>query len=82
MAGLEIVAQRGCGGANLPYPGDYARESSETPILNAFCRVAPSDLFKRRAIVAAGVFLRASDLRSRTWTDVQARFFVPFFIRI
>jgi hypothetical protein len=26
--------------------------------------------------------LRASDLRSRTWTDVQARFFVPFFIRI
>jgi hypothetical protein len=51
-------------------------------MLNAFCRVAPSDLLKRRAIVPAGIFFRASDLSSRTWTDVQARLFDPFFIGI
>ena len=37
---------------------------SDTPMLNAFCRVGPSDRFI--AILAAGVFLRASDLSSRT----------------
>ena len=56
-----------------------ARELSDNPILNAFCRVAPSDLFKRRAIDRAGIFLRASDLRSRTCTDVQVRRFDAFF---
>ena len=55
------------------------RELSDNPILNAFWRVAPSDRFKRRAIDRAGIFLRASDLRSRTWTDVQVRLFDAFF---
>jgi len=48
--------------------------------MNAFCRVAPSDRFKRRAIVRAGIFFRASDLRSRSCTDVQGRLFVAFFM--
>ena len=61
---------------------DQARESSERPILSAFCRIAPSDLFKRRAIVAAGTFFRANDLSSRTCTDVQKRIFDPFFMSI
>ena len=56
-----------------------ARELSDNPIVNAFCRVAPSDLFKRRAIDRAGIFLRASDLRSRSCTDVQVRLFEAFF---
>jgi hypothetical protein len=61
---------------------DYQRESSESPILNAFCRVAPSVRFRDLAIFPAGVFFRASDFNSRTCSVVQARFFVPFFIRI
>jgi len=61
---------------------NYPRESSESPMLNAFCRVAPSDRFKRRAIDPAGTFFRASDLSSRTCTAVQARLFFPFFIGI
>jgi hypothetical protein len=80
--GLGIVAERGCGGADLPCLGDYVRESSDNPRLNALCRVAPSVRFKDRAISAAGVFFRASVFSSRTWTDVQARFFVPLLIRI
>jgi hypothetical protein len=51
-------------------------------MLSAFCRIAPSDLFKRRAIVAAGTFFRANDLSSRTCTDVQKRIFDPFFMSI
>ena len=50
MAGPELAAQ-----------GNYARESSDSPILNAFCRVAPSDRFSFLAIFAAGAFLRAID---------------------
>jgi hypothetical protein len=58
-----------------------ARESSDNPMLNAFCRVAPSVRFSVRAIFAAGVFLRAIVFSSRTCADVQARlFFDPFFI--
>jgi hypothetical protein len=57
-----------------------ALESSDSPMLNAFCRVAPSDRFNFLAILAAGVFFRASDLSSRTCTDVHERLFVPFFI--
>ncbi len=60
----------------------YARESSDNPILNAFWRVAPSVRFRVLAIFPAGVFFRASDFSSRTCTDVQARLFDPFFIRI
>ena len=59
----------------------YARELSDTPRLNAFCRVAPSVRFRVFAILFAGVFFLARVFSSRTCTDVQARlFFDPFFI--
>jgi hypothetical protein len=60
----------------------HQRESSDNPKLNAFCRVAPSVLFNFLAIRPAGVFLRAIVFSSRTWTDVQARLFDPFFMQI
>jgi hypothetical protein len=50
-----------------------ARESSDNPRLNAFCRVAPSVRFKALAILPAGVFLRAADFNSRTSADVHER---------
>jgi hypothetical protein len=43
-----------------------ARESSESPRLNAFCRVAPSVRFKLRAMLTAPVFFRASFFNVRT----------------
>jgi hypothetical protein len=43
-----------------------ARESSDNPRLNAFCRVAPSVRFKTLAIFRAGIFSRAADFSSRT----------------
>jgi len=52
-----------------------ARESSDKPRLNAFCRVAPSVRFKALAIFPAGVFLRAADFNSRTSADVHERRF-------
>jgi hypothetical protein len=53
------------------------RESSESPMLNAFCRVAPSVLFSFLAILDAGVFLFAMVFKSRTSPEVHARrFFV------
>ena len=52
-----------------------ARESSDKPILNAFCRVAPSLRFRFLAIFLAGVFLRAADFNSRTSEAVQERRF-------
>ena len=59
-------------------PEDFQeRESSESPMLNAFCRVAPSVLFSFLAILEAGVFLFAIDFSSRTSVEVHARrFFV------
>jgi hypothetical protein len=54
------------------------RESSESPMLNAFCRVAPSVLFNFLAILAAGVFLRAMVFSSRTSVEVHARRFFDF----
>jgi hypothetical protein len=47
-------------------------------MLNAFCRVAPSVLFNFLAILAAGVFLRAMVLSSRTSPEVHARRFFDF----
>jgi len=47
---------------------------------SAFCRIAPSVLFILLPIRPAGVFLRASDLSSRTCAEVHGRRFVPFFI--
>jgi hypothetical protein len=58
----------------------HTREFSDKPIESAFCRIAPTVLFILFPIFAAGVFFRASDLSSRTCTDVQGRLFVPFFI--
>jgi len=49
------------------------RESSESPMLNAFCRVAPSVLRSFLAIAAARDFLRAIVLSSRTSLEVHAR---------
>lgn len=55
------------------------RESSESPMLKAFCRVAPSDRRSFLAILPAGVFLRAIAFRSRTSPAVHAR---RFFARL
>jgi hypothetical protein len=57
------------------------RESSDRPILNAFCLVAPSVRFSVRAILTAGVFRRASDFSSRICAGVQARL-LDAFLRI
>jgi hypothetical protein len=51
------------------------RESSESPILKAFWRVAPSVLRSFLAICAALVFLRAIVFNSRTSLEVHARRF-------
>ena len=52
--------------------GDYARESSDNPILNAFCRVAPSVRCSDFAIFPAGVLRLAIVLRVRTCAELQA----------
>jgi len=58
------------------------RESSESPMLNAFCRVAPSVRRSFLAIADARVFLRANVLSSRTSPEVHARrFFFLFAIK-
>jgi hypothetical protein len=80
--GAEFAAKQKSWLQNSEASVHQPRESSDNPILNAFCRVAPSDRFNFLAILAAGVFLRASVFSSRTCTDVQARFFDPFFISI
>jgi hypothetical protein len=54
---------------------DQERESRESPMLNAFCRVAPSDRRSFLAILPAGVFLRAIVFRSRSSPAVHARRF-------
>ena len=54
---------------------DQERESRESPMLNAFCRVAPSDRRSFLAILPAVVFLRAIDFRSRSSPAVHARRF-------
>jgi len=55
------------------------RESSDSPMLNAFWRVAPSDRRNFLAILPAGVFLRAIVFSSRTSPAVHAR---RFFARL
>jgi hypothetical protein len=57
----------------------YPRESRDSPILNAFWRVAPSVRFIVRAIFAADILFLASDFSSRTCADVHARLFDVFF---
>src|SRR5258708_10861595 len=56
----------------LRLPG---RELSDTFNVRAFWRVAPSVRFSLRAMRAAGVFCRASDLSSRTSCAVHSRLF-------
>jgi hypothetical protein len=51
------------------------RESSDNPILNAFCRVAPSLRFRVRAMLAARLFFFASVFNVRTCAAVHARRF-------
>lgn len=51
------------------------RESSESPMLKAFCRVAPSVRRSLLAILAAVVFFFASVFSSRTSVAVHARRF-------
>jgi hypothetical protein len=52
-----------------------ARESSDNPILNAFCRVAPSVRFKVRAMLLARVFFFASVFKMRMSAVVHSRRF-------
>jgi hypothetical protein len=54
------------------------RESSETPILKAFCRVAPTLRFSDLAIFAAGVFDLAIVFSSRISSLVHSRRFDGF----
>jgi hypothetical protein len=54
------------------------RESSESPMLNAFCRVAPSVLRNFLAIFPAAVFFFAKLFNSRTSVAVHARRFFDF----
>jgi hypothetical protein len=42
-------------------------------MLNAFCRVAPSERFRALAMLAARVLFLASDFNVRTCAGVQAR---------
>jgi hypothetical protein len=59
-----------------------ARDSSDNPMLNAFCRVAPSVRFMLRAILRAGVFFLASLFISLISLAVQERRFFPFLISL
>jgi hypothetical protein len=56
----------------------YARVSSDKPILNAFCRVAPSERFSVLAIRDARFLLRAIVFKVRTSSALHARRFVAF----
>jgi hypothetical protein len=58
---------------------DQERESSDSPMLKAFWRVAPSVRFSFLAICDAEVFFFARDFRSRTSAAVHARRFFAFF---
>ena len=51
------------------------RESSDSPRLKAFCRVAPSVRFKLRAMLAARAFFRAIVFSERTSDEVHERRF-------
>jgi hypothetical protein len=54
------------------------RVSSDNPRLKAFCRVAPSVLFKDLAIEDAGIFFLASAFNVRMCSALHARLFVRF----
>ena len=52
----------------------YQRESSDHPMLNAVCRVAPSERLSVVAIFGAGVFFFAMDFKVRTCSADQGAF--------
>jgi hypothetical protein len=56
-----------------------ARESSDNPMLKAFCRVAPSVRLSILAIAPADFFLRARDFNFLTCTGVHGVLLVSFF---
>ena len=58
-----------------PWSRFQVRESSDNPILNAFCRVAPSLRLRVRAMLAARLFVFASVFNVRTCAVVHARRF-------
>ena len=58
----------------------YPRVSNDTPSVNAFCCVAPGVRFSDFAILATGVFWRASVFSSRTSSLVHSRRFAFFAI--
>ena len=64
----------------LRFAGEKFRpaKSSDKPILNAFCRVAPTVRFNVLAIFAACVFFRASAFNVRTCAGVHSRRFDTF----
>lgn len=51
----------------------YGRESSDNPILNAFCLVAPSVRLSAFAILPAGIFFFAINFKVLTCCVVQVR---------
>ncbi len=63
------------GSAGQTYQKNY-RVSSDSPMLHAFCRVAPSVLFNFLAIFLAGVLVFAIDFNPRTSATVHARRFL------
>jgi hypothetical protein len=52
---------------------DHRRESSDNPMLNAFCRVAPSVRFSAFAILPAGIFFFAINFNVLMFCVVHAR---------
>jgi len=71
MVGLEVEDLR------LWFVGAkiYVRESSDNPMLKAFCRVAPSDRLRVLAILAVRFFFFARVFNVRICAVVQARRF-------
>jgi len=59
-------APRKAGHFDFKKDKDYRRESSDNPILNAFCRVAPSVRLRVFAILPAGIFFFAIDFKVLT----------------
>ena len=64
----------------LRFATPYPRVSNDTPSENAFCCVAPGVRFSDFAILATGVFWRASVFNSRTSSLVHSRRFAFFAI--
>jgi hypothetical protein len=75
VVGLAKKPRTFGGARDTTASGYYARASSDNPIVNAFCRVAPSVRFRVRAMFAARVFFFASVFNVRTSDAVHSRRF-------